>query len=68
MYIKILDSTRILSEAGQIEAISEQVHDLMTEPRNKVIAKVTEQGRKWESRYLDIGLIFQRENPDWDTC
>ena len=63
MYIKILDSTRILSEAGQIEAISEQVHDLMTEPRNKAIAKVTEQGRKWESRYLDIGLIFQRAEP-----
>ena len=30
-----------LSEAGQIEAISEQMHDMMTEPRSKEIAKVT---------------------------
>ena len=30
MHIKILDITRILLEAGQIEAISEKVHDMMT--------------------------------------
>ena len=53
----------MLSEAGQIEAISEQVHDMMTEPRSKEIAKVTEQKRSWESRYSDIGKRFQRAEP-----
>ena len=52
-----------LSETGQIEAISEQVHDMMTEPRSKEIAKVTEQRRSWESRYLNIGKRFQRAEP-----
>ena len=52
-----------LSEAGQIEAISEQVHDMMTEPRNKEIAKVTEQRRSWESRHSEIGKRFQRAEP-----
>ena len=52
-----------LSEARQIEAISEQVHDMMTESRSKEIAKVTEQRRSWESRYSDIGKRFQRVEP-----
>ena len=52
-----------MSEAGQIEAISEQVHDMMTEPRSKEIAKVTEQRRSWESRYSNIGKRFQRAEP-----
>ena len=53
----------ILSEAGLIEAISEQVHDMMTEPRSKEIAKVTEQRRSWESRYSEIAKRFQRAEP-----
>ena len=52
-----------LSEAGQIEAFSEQVHDMMTEPRSKEIAKVTEQRRSLESRYSNIGKRFQRAEP-----
>ena len=49
-----------MSEAGQIEAISEQVHDMMTESRSKEIAKVTEQRRSWASRYSDVGKRFQK--------
>ena len=52
-----------LSEAGQIESISEQVHDVITEPRSNEIAQVTEQRRSWESRYSDIGKKFQRAEP-----
>ena len=33
---------------------------MMTEPRSKEIAQVTEQRRSWESRYSDIGKRFQR--------
>ena len=63
MHIKILALQEFLSEAGQIEAISEQVHDMMTEPRSKEIAKVTEQRRSLESRYSNIGKRFQRAEP-----
>ena len=52
-----------LSEAGQKEAISEQVNDMTTEHRSKEIAKVTEQRRSWESRYSNIGKRFQRAEP-----
>ena len=52
-----------MSEAGQIEAISEQVHDMMTEPQSKKIALVTEHRRKWEPRYLDVGERIQRADP-----
>ena len=49
-----------LSEAGQIEAISEQVHDMKTDPWTKQIDKVAQRRRNWESRNSDIGERDQR--------
>ena len=52
-----------LSEAGQIEAISEQVHDMKTDPWCKQINKLAQRRRNWESRNLDIAERDQRAEP-----
>ena len=39
------------------------MHDMMTEPRSKEIAKVTERKRSWETRYSNIGMRGQRVEP-----
>ena len=52
-----------LSEAGQIEAISEQMHDMKTDPWRKQINKVAQRRRNWESRNSDGGERDQREEP-----
>ena len=43
-----------LSEARQIEAISEQVHDMKSDPWSKQIYKVAQRRRNWETRNSDI--------------
>ena len=52
-----------LSEAGEIEAISEQVHDMKTDPWSKQINKVAHRRRNWESRKSDISERAQRAEP-----
>ena len=42
-----------LIEAGQMEALSEQVHDMKADPWSKKIANVAERSRNWRSRNSD---------------
>ena len=52
-----------LSEAGQIEAISEQVHDMKADPWSKKIAKVAERSGNCKSRNANIGERGQTAEP-----
>ena len=52
-----------LSEAAQIEAISEQVHEMKADPWSKKIAKVEERSRNWRSRNADICERGQTAEP-----
>ena len=47
----------------QIEAISEQVHDMKADPWSKKIAKVDDRSRNWRSRNADIRERGQTAEP-----